>query len=72
MLRVHFKELSESSLEKLKAGIFDGPQIRKLVNDPDFSISISEIEKNAWDSFLWVIQNFLGNKKADDYVEHFE
>ena len=66
------KKFPNLSSEKLKAGIFDGPQIRKLVNDPDFSISMSEIEKNAWDSFVWVIQNFLGNKKADDYVEHVE
>ena len=66
------KKFPNLSSEKLKAGIFDGPQIRKLVNDPDFSISMSEIEKNAWDSLFWVIQNFLGNKKADDYVEHVE
>ena len=66
------KKFSNLSSEKLKAGVFDSPQIRKLVNGPDFSISISEIEKNACDSFVWVIQNFLGNKKADDYVEHVE
>lgn len=60
------------SSEKLKAGIFDGPQIRKLVNDPNFSCTMSEVEKNAWDSFVWVIQNFLGNRKSDDYVEHIE
>lgn len=60
------------SMEKLKAGIFDGPQIRKLVNDTEFGSSMSEIEKNAWDSFVWVIQNFLGNNKGDDYVAHVE
>ena len=66
------KKFPNLSSEKLKAGIFDCPHIRKLVNDPDFSISMSEIEKNSWDLFVWVIQNFLGNKKADDYVEHVE
>lgn len=41
------------------------------MNDPDFSSSISEIEKNAWYSFVWVIQNVLGNRKYN-YVEHVE
>ena len=28
--------MSGISIGKLKAGVFDGPQIRKLMNDPDF------------------------------------
>jgi hypothetical protein len=32
------------TMEKLKAGIFDGPQIRQLINDPHFIASINEIE----------------------------
>ena len=31
------------STEKLKAGIFDGPQIRKLVNDSSFMNSMDKI-----------------------------
>jgi hypothetical protein len=32
------------TMEKLKAGIFDGSQIRQLINDPHFKASINEIE----------------------------
>jgi hypothetical protein len=31
------------TMEKLKAGIFDGPQIRQLINDPHFIPSMNEI-----------------------------
>jgi hypothetical protein len=36
------------SMEKLKARIFDGPQIRQLINDPHFITSMNEIESCAW------------------------
>jgi hypothetical protein len=32
------------TMEKLKAGIFDGPQIRQLINGPHFITSMNEIE----------------------------
>ncbi|KAK4873204.1 hypothetical protein RN001_015233 [Aquatica leii] len=43
------------STEKLKAGIFDGPQIRQLIKDPQFTASMNEIESNAW------LENMLSN-----------
>jgi hypothetical protein len=52
-------------MEKLMAGIFDGPQIRQLINDPHFMASMNEIESCAWSSFV-LVKNFLGNKKADN------
>lgn len=55
------------SYEKIKAGVFDGPQIRALVRDQEFVTKMNEKEKSAWLSFKTVIQNFLGNKKADNY-----
>lgn len=60
------------STEKLKAGIFDGPQIRQLINDPQFMKSMNELESNAWCSFVEVVKNFLGNHKAANYVELVE
>jgi hypothetical protein len=56
------------TMEKLKAGIFDGPQIRKLINDPHFITSMNEIESCAWSLFVLVVKSFLGNKKADNYT----
>ena len=67
-----FTSFPNLSIEKLKAGVFDGPQIRKLVNDPCFVNSMNSLEKNAWISFVDVIKNFLGNVKAINYVEIVE
>ena len=36
------------SMEKLKAGIFDGPQIRKLIMDSNFTKCINAAEASAW------------------------
>lgn len=60
------------STEKLKAGIFDGPQIRQLMNDSQFTKSMNGIESNAWCSFVKVVKNFLGNHKSQNYVELVE
>jgi hypothetical protein len=55
--------------EKLKAGIFIGPQIRDLLCDPVFTSKLSQLELVAWEAFRNVVNNFLGNHKADNYVE---
>jgi hypothetical protein len=60
------------SMEKLKAGIFDGPQIRQLIHDSTFLDSMNEMEFNAWSAFTQVVKNFLGNHKADNYADLVE
>jgi hypothetical protein len=60
------------NMEKLKAGIFDGPQIRQFMNDLHFIASMNEIGSCAWSSFVLVVKNFLGNKKADSYTHSVE
>ena len=55
--------------EKLKAGIFDGPQIRQLIRDPEFEESMNQVELQAWKAFVQVVKNFLGNTKAVGYQE---
>ena len=57
------------SNEKLKAGIFDGPQIRKLIKDLNFQHSMNEIKLASCFSFVEVVQNFLRNRKADNYKD---
>jgi len=54
---------------KLKAGVFFGPEIRKLIRDPLFRLELTEQEQAAWDAFVLVVHNFLGNHRADNYVE---
>ena len=56
-------------MEKLKAGIFDGPQIQQLIRDPEFENSMNEVELEAWKAFVLVVKNFLGNNKARNYAE---
>ena len=59
-----FPEISEA---KLKEGIFIGPQIRQLIKDREFSSRMASVELTAWNSFVEVVHNFLGNHKSDDY-----
>ena len=57
------------SNEKLKAGIFDGRQIRNLIKDPNFQHSMNKIELASWLSFVEVVQSLLENRKADSYKD---
>lgn len=58
------REMPGLSTEKLKAAIFNVPQIRQLIKNPSFVDSMRKIEQSAWTSFF-----FLGNHKARDYAE---
>ena len=49
--------------------MFDGPQIRKLLRDASFVSSMNAVEARAWKAFTNLINDFLGNKKADNYNE---
>ena len=47
---------------KLRAGVFDGPQIRELMKDSSFDEILTGNEKTAWVSFKNVYINFLGKR----------
>jgi len=53
----------------LKEGIFICPQIRKLIKDEYFDKLFQGDEKAAWDSFKFVVKGFLGNRRAQNYME---
>ena len=55
------------SAEKVKQGVFVGPQIRQLTKDPQFLSTMTDVEKKAWLSFVGVVSKFLGNTKNPDY-----
>ncbi len=57
------------TIKKLKAGIFDGPQIRKLLKDANFVKTMSENEASDWRAFVDVLQNFLGKYKSENYKD---
>lgn len=48
--------------EKLKQGVFDGPQIRTL-----FVSEMKNVECKAWESFKAVTTNFSGDRKSSNY-----
>ena len=54
------------SYGKIKADVFDGPQIRQLMKDNAFPNSMNETERQAWLTFVSVVENFLSNIKSDD------
>ena len=60
------------TIEKLKAGIFDGPQIPKLMNDEKFCNFMNPAELSAWKAFTNVVKFFLGKTKAPNYIELVE
>ena len=68
-LQDFFPKLSEA---KVKAGVFIGPQIKKIMECNEFPKKLTSKEKTAWNSFIAVVQGFLGNHKAENYVELVE
>ena len=65
-MEVIFPKLLEP---KIKAGVFVGLQIKKLMQDPQFSGKLLAPEKRTWRSFVVVVQAFLGNSKEKNYHE---
>ena len=64
-----FPKLSEA---KVKAGVFVGPQVKQLMKSAVFFEKLSVVERRAWESFVSVVEGFLGNHKADDFMETLE
>ena len=54
-----------TSYVKVRAGIFDGPQIRTLIRDPVFVLHMTVVESAAWCSYVSMVKEFLGKTKAD-------
>ena len=54
---------------KLKAGIFIGSQIRDLLPDTVFTSKLDPLQLAAWEAFKNVVNNFLGNHRAQNYVK---
>ena len=61
------KKFPGLSMEKIQAGNFDGPQIRKLIQDQAFTSHMTAVESAAWCLYVSVVREFLGNTKASNY-----
>ena len=64
-----FRQLSEA---KVKAGVFVGPQIKKIMECKEFPKKLNRVEKAAWNTLVAMVRGFLGNHKAGNYVELVE
>ena len=54
---------------KLKAGIFVGPEIRKLMLNEEFDSQLNPVELAAWNALKSVVANFLGNHHHEQYAD---
>lgn len=61
-----FPGLSEA---KISAGVYDGPDIRKLFKSAELLSVLSSEEKTAFECLKQVCANFLGNNRAHNYEE---
>ncbi|KAL6477291.1 hypothetical protein MHYP_G00131260 [Metynnis hypsauchen] len=61
-----FPKLSEAMI---KAGVFVGPQIKKIIECSEFPKKLNRKERAAWNSFVAVVRSFLGNHKDENYVQ---
>ena len=55
------KKFPGLSTEKMKAEIFDGPQIRRLIQDQAFSSHMTAVGSAAWCSYVSVVRESLSN-----------
>lgn len=66
-LRSLFKNKTEN---KIKAGSFNGPEIRLLFNNlNEFKSKLSKKEKPYFETFFYLYLNFFGNNRSADYAE---
>ena len=61
------KKFPGLSMKKMKAESFDGPQIRKLIQDQTFTSHMTAVESDAWCSYVSEVREFPGNTKASNY-----
>lgn len=68
-IRLMFPKLSEA---KIAQGIFVGPQVRQMLGSRDLEDSMTAVEMRAWNAFRNVVNGFLGNNKAENFIEIIE
>lgn len=62
-----FKPKTEAKLEQ---GVFNGPEIRRLIQDRDrFEVTMPPNFKKAWSSYVLLCENFLGSERSEDYKD---
>ena len=66
------KKFPKTGEAKFKEGIFVGPQIRKVLKDPNFEKTLTALKQHACKAFEWLCANFLGNIMSPLFQEGVE
>ena len=66
------KKFPRISMDKLKAGVFDGPWMRELMKNPMFDEALSEAKLSTGQLPKSVVTNFLGNHRSAEYEKETE
>ena len=64
-VRQMFPSISEA---KFKGGIFVGPQMKRMLASEELEEDMSDLERNVWQAFRMIVEEFLGNHRRDDYA----
>ena len=65
-IQEQFPKLAEA---KVKAGVLVGSQVKRLNDSHSFLQKLSDVERAAWTSFVFVVKGFVGNHKTENYRE---
>ena len=65
---MHCGETSKLEAKILNC-VYTRPEIRKLLNDDNFSNSMTKLEQSAWKCFSNVCNNVLGNNVANAWSD---
>ena len=60
---------AEKTDAKFKAGVFVGPEIRKLMQNEEFGARLNPLELAAWNAMKSVVVNFLGSHHHEKYPD---
>ena len=60
---------AEKTDAKLKAGVFVGPEIRKLMQNEEFGARLNPLELAARNAMKSVVVNFLGSHRHEKYSD---
>ena len=62
-----FAKIPQNGSKNPTNDVYNGPQIRKLLNDDNFSNSVTKLEQSAWKCFSNVCKNVLGNNVENEW-----
>ena len=61
------EKFKRKTMEKFKAALFDGPEIREIMKDASFDESLNCIQFSARLVLMSIIVNFLANHRSSEY-----